>query len=730
MSLNFKGIRAEASGLLRESDFSEGLVEFRRLLSQHRVDYLGWRERKPFVQWTYDNINLTSQESSRAGPMRLSVYQREIGNNVFHNPDCRQVTALKGVQIGYSKGLRAIYGYAVEELAKRVSVTFPVTDDMKRFFKDELALLHSSCAAVSVLLRENKRGEVADSMSEYRYKNGSIAYYRAAHNEDDLQGFTSWLQIADEADRSGWLPRGNSAGDKVSQLRNRGTDFHDSKLIIGSTPGIRDISVIWREWETSDKRMLEVKCPHCRQPQILRWGGPKTRYGFKYTVDQNHHVSDVYYQCDSPSKCRIDETVKEEMIDAGVYKPTAIAKVPGNVGVHIPSWLSMSPGAAWSKLAQEWVNAQGDPEKLKEFVTFKMAEPWDELGQGVDQAVVASLFKPYSEEVPDDVVLLTAGGDTQLNKEGKGTEFSIPSREFSVVGWTRFGQMRVIGHWKFLGTPGEQTSDAEVRNFLGRQFKRRDGKTMQILATAMDSNGGFAEQVRGFCASFPSSRHVWAIIGNNTKTGKRGDYVWPRKPTPGKRGRGSYYRIETGRAKDEVFRLLQYTDDSAPMFPVSMPPDYLDRLLCEERKPVKKTGGYHWDPKRGRRAEEEWVCLAYAYAALKGLQMIKLGTWGDLNVAGGTLGIPKVIHDPETGEIGYHGMDMSAHAQERRAIAGPLLIEPETPRAPRRGDTVTAQAEERKAAPPPAPVAQPPKQVAPKAKKVLKQFKSSWGRGW
>lgn len=176
--------------------------------------------------------------------MRLSVYQREIGNNIFHILACRQVTVLKGVQIGYSKGLRAMYGYAVAELAKRTLVVFPVKDDMERFFKDELAPLNRETKAVNKLLRPAKRGEVADSMSEYRHSNGSIAYYRAAHNEDDLQGFTSWLQIADEADRSGWLPRGNSAGDKVSQLRNRGIDFHDSKLVIGSTPGVRDVSAI------------------------------------------------------------------------------------------------------------------------------------------------------------------------------------------------------------------------------------------------------------------------------------------------------------------------------------------------------------------------------------------------------------------------------------------------------------------------------------------------------
>lgn len=729
MSLNLRVLQKEAETLLDETDFTEGLAEFKRLFARYKAKYLRTKPRKSFVEWTKKAIKLTPQETSRAGDMKLSVYQREIGNNIFHNPECRQVTVLKGVQIGYSKGLRAIYGYSVAEMAKNTSVVFPVKDDMQRFFKDELAKLHTRSKPLKKLLRPAKRGEVADSMSEYRYANGVIAYYRAAHNEDDLQGFTSWLQIADEADRSGWLPRGNSAGDKVSQLRNRGTDFTDSKLIIGSTPGIRDVSVVWREWETSDQRKLEVKCPHCGHPQELRWGSEKTRYGFKYEVDKNGHVTDVFYRCDSPKQCRIDEDLKEAMIESGIYKPTKVAKSPGNIGIHAPSWLSMSPGAAWMTLAQLWVEAQGDPQKLKEFVTFKMAEPWDELGEGLDERAVSSLFQPYPEEIPDDVVVLTCGGDTQKNKAGKGTMHEIPSREFTVTGWTRHGQMRVIGHWVFLGKPGDPSSDEEVRQFLRRQWKRRDGRTMQIMATAMDSNGGFADEVRAFAASFSINSSVWAIIGDNKTKGTRSRYVWPTKATTNKKSRTQYYRIDSGLAKDAVFRLLKQEDDYAPMFPKSMPPDYLEKLLCEESKPIKGVG-FYWQPKRGRRAEEEWVCLAYSYAALKGLQLAKQGTWGDLNLAARDLVIPEKILDPETGEPGYRGLDMSAHAQERRAAAGPLLAEPEKPK---RGSPAKAQAPEQTAAPPQAQVAQPPKkstlvEVQQQPRRVMKQIKAGWPR--
>ncbi len=554
----------EALDILKNSDFGEGLAEFVRLLSEQRHKHLTWPKEVNFVTWVYDNVNLIKQESSRAGPMKLSVYQREIGNNIFHNPECRQVSVLKGVQIGYSKLLRVIYAYAIACLAKRVAVAFPVQDDMGRFLDDEIKTLYERVDAMKELLREVKRGEANDNANVHRYSNGALAYFRAAYNEADLQGFTSWLQIGDELDRPGWLPRGNSAGDKVNQWRNRGVDFEDSKLVVGSTPGVRDISVIWKEWQTSDKRKLFVKCPHCQTDQELRWGSDKTRYGFRWSTDKNGHVEEAWYQCDSDRKCKIDEdNDKEQMIEAGVYRPTAVPTLPGNVGVHAPSWISMSPGARWKVLAQKWINAQGDIEKLKEFVTFNMAEPWDEAGEGLDERAVSNLFQAYPEEIPDDVVLLTCGGDTQKNKAGKGTMHEIPSREFTVTGWTRHGQMRVIGHWVFLGKPGDSSSDEEVRQFLRRQWKRRDGRPMGIMATAMDSNGGFADEVRAFAASFSINSNVWAIIGDNKTKGTRSRYVWPTKATTpsaprrragrqGRRSRTAHRRRRSPRRSDHA----------------------------------------------------------------------------------------------------------------------------------------------------------------------------------
>ena len=113
------------------------------------------------------------------------------------------------------------------------------------------------------------------------------------------------------------------------------------------------------------------------------------------------------------------------------------------------------------------------------------------------------------------------------------------------------------------------------------------------------------------------------------------------------------------------------------------------------------------------------------------MQLAKQGTWGDLNLAARDLVIPEKILDPETEEPGYRGLDMSAHAQERRAAAGPLLAEPEHQK-PKRESPAKAQAPEQTAAPPVAQVAPPPKKSTvvevQQPRRVMKQIKAGWPR--
>jgi phage terminase large subunit GpA-like protein len=651
----------EVAAYVEGMTFQEGLNEFARTLHKYRSEYLAWPEIKGPVAWIYDNIAIPKTQTSRAGNMKLTVYQRLMAECVV-DPSVRQVTVLKGVQIGYSKALKAIYAYVVAYLSKNAAVAFPTKRDVARFWKDEIADMYTDMEVFRKIVREVERGKAQDTWYEQRFLNGVRAYFRAAFNEDDLQSFTSWLNMADEVDRSGWLSGKNGQGDKLAQFRNRGTDFVDSKTYVGSTPGLRHLSIVWKEWQTSDKRRLQVHCPHCNHRQELRWTTGDEKYGFRWDLDKDGRVEAAYYRCAGPKHCRIDEDVKDDMIDAGEYEATEVATVPGNVGIHIPSWLSPAPGAAWRILAQEWLNAQDDPEKLKEFYNFKMAEPWDEfISQSIAEGGVSALRRPYPAEVPDDVVVITIGGDDQTNKEGTVLE-QLASREIAVVGWNRRRKPRVIGHWVIPGEVGDPDADAAYEFFIRRPYLKRDGTAMYVQATAMDMGGHHPDETRIFAGKFEAKMNVFAVRGSSQIRGKRLVSIWPsgfNVKTKGKKKLLSY-TVDSQSAKDRVAEMLLAEGDDAAMFPAAMPDSYFPKLLCEQRT-LQPNGGYYWHPKKGERADEEWMCLVYAYAALEGLRALR-PRWRDLNLAARNAGIPDIMHDPETGEIGYEGQDLSIPA--------------------------------------------------------------------
>lgn len=632
-------------------DLSEGAFAFDSALDGLRNDVL---QIPPFldpIEWIYENIKLPKQVSFAPGNMRLNGFQRPVALDAL-DPEVDQITVLKGVQVGWSSFLKTMLFYGISYLAIKAILTQPTDDDAKGYYKDQIEPHFEDVLAG--IRRKPKSGEVQDTWDEHRFSNGSQLYFRGAASDDAFRRISAQWMMADEVDADAWQPRSEkkSQADKLALYRDRGTAFIDSKLWVGSTPLSRETSLVWREWLLSDQRRLHVACPHCGTQQYLKWGSDKTPYGFRWKTNEYGHVTEAYYECEGDG-CRIDEHHKEDMVEGGEFVPTAIPNRPGHRGYHWPAWHSSAPGAKWITLAQQWIDAQGDTELLKRFINNVMAEPWDDLGsETIDTDSLKSLRIPYRAEVPDDVVVLTLGGDTQTNKEGLkgGDHESIASREVSVVGWNRKRMPRLILHKVILGEPGDADADAELDEIINRRFTKADGTEMKISASAIDLGGTYGDQTKAF-AKARSAKRVWAIKGNNIAKGKRSSSVWPRKVSRSTRSGSSWYMVDTQLAKDAIGRMLAIRGPGAATFPSTFSDAYFDGLGAEKLH-IDKKGLRHWQRKKSSQTGEEWDCLVYAYAALCGLQA-SVREYRDLNLAARRLGIEDALppHDPETGEL-------------------------------------------------------------------------------
>lgn len=627
-------------------DLSEAATVFDDALDNLRNTVLQIPPFKDPIHWIEENIEIPQKDTFRPGAMRLNGFQRPVALDSL-NPEVDQITVLKGVQVGWSSFLKAMLFYGISYLALKAIVTQPTDKDAEGYYKDQVEPHFND--VLSGIRRNPKKGEAHDTWYEHRFKNGAQLYFRSAASDDAFRRISAQWMMADEVDADAWQSTEKSQGDKLRLYRARGTAFADSKLWVGSTPVFRDTSLVWREWSLSDQRRFHISCPHCNVTQYMKWGSQKTDYGFRWKTNEYGHVTESWYQCESG--CRIDEHFKEEMVETGEFIPTAIPNRPGHRGYHWPAWHSSAPKARWIALCQQWLDAQGNTEDLKIFINNVMGEPWDDLGgEAMDTDSLKSLCFPYRAEVPDDVVVLTAGVDTQTNKEGLkgGDHEQIASRELSIFGWNRKGMPRLIGHYIIVGEPGDREADAELDEFLYKSYVKADGTKLNIMATAIDMGGHYGDQTKAY-ANARSRRNVWAIKGNNTKIGSMSSSVWPRSVSRNKKNSTSFYMIDTQLAKDAIGRKLAIRGNGSAMFPSSTPETYFDGLTAEKRL-IDKKGKRHWKRKKSSNTGEEWDCMVYAYAALCGLQASK-SVYRDLNLFAQKRGIPDLDYDLETGEI-------------------------------------------------------------------------------
>lgn len=595
-------------------DLSEAACAFDDALDNLRNTVLQIPPFKDPIHWIEENIEIPQKDTFRPGAMRLNGFQRPVALDSL-NPEVDQITVLKGVQVGWSSFLKAMLFYGISYLALKAIVTQPTKEDAEGYYKDQIKPHFED--VLSTIQRTPKRGDAHDTWYEHRFKNGAQLYFRSAASDDAFRRISAQWMMADEVDADAWQSTEKSQGDKLRLYRARGTAFADSKLWVGSTPVFRDTSLVWREWSLSDQRRFHVSCPHCGTVQYMKWGSQKTEYGFRWKTNEHRHVTEAWYQCESG--CRIDEHLKEEMVEAGEFIPTAIPNRPGHRGYHWPAWHSSAPKARWIALCQQWLDAQGNTEDLKIFINNVMGEPWDDLGgEAIDTDSLKSLCVQYRAEIPDDVVVLTAGVDTQTNKEGMkdGVSDRIASREISIFGWNRKRMPRLISHHIILGEPGDSEADAQLDEIFNKLFTKADGTQMRISASAIDMGGDYGDQTKAF-AKARAHKKVWAVKGKNQTKGTRSAAVWPSKVSRSTRSGASWYMVDTQLAKDAIGRILAIRGHGSALFPTSTPDTYFDGLTAEKLM-IDKQGKRHWQRKKTRNTGEEWDCFVYAYAALCG----------------------------------------------------------------------------------------------------------------
>lgn len=272
-----------------------------------------------------------------------------------------EIIIKKAAQMGFTVGFILKTLHNVVERRWNGLYLLPFKQGARTFVQGRMDPILSSSNALS-----GKFGNVANVLHKQTDDNINL-YVRGTNVATDLREVPVDFEIWDERDKfiTTWL------GDALARMD--GSEIN--RLVQLSTPTAPGIGVDDEDnWRVSDQCLWAIPCPHCGRFQVLKW-------------DENVKVGDTYLdtilEC---SHCR-KKITDEERVDANNYGRWEPTYLDGRKrGYHI-SQLN-APSKKFSRLARQFFEAQNDLDKLRDFTTLALGEPYAGKGDKFTESLL------------------------------------------------------------------------------------------------------------------------------------------------------------------------------------------------------------------------------------------------------------------------------------------------------------------------------------------------------
>ena len=461
-------------------------------------------------EWADANRILVSESSSEPGRWRTdrAPYQREI-MDAFTQVGVWKIVIMASAQVGKTELELNMMGRAIDVDPGPMLFIQPTVDFAEDFSKRRVAPMIRACPALKRKVYEAKSRDAGNTISMKTFPGGSVAF-TGANSPTELAGRPVRYIFMDEIDR--FPVSAGTEGDPLHLAERRTETFRERgrKVVQTSTPTIKGVSKIEKSYLQGTQEEWHTECPHCHNFSFIRFSQivfDKEEYKDE-NGERNYHVRNVRW------KCPVCERETGEF-DTKRCAAKWVSKNPEAVEAGIRSFrLSafMSPWSDWKDICRSFLNAHDDPELLKVFVNTMLGETWEIKDRsGVPEQLHARREK-YDAEVPNGVLVLTMGVDTQDNR-----------LEYEIVGWDREEQSWGISRGVIPGIPDSKGVWEEIDALMDRQWRLPNGMGLKVMATFVDSGGHYTQDVYRACAErFNAGRKIFAIKGDD---GQDKEYV-------------------------------------------------------------------------------------------------------------------------------------------------------------------------------------------------------------
>jgi phage terminase large subunit GpA-like protein len=557
-------------------------------------------------QWADKYRMLSNKASAEPGPWRTdrTPYLREIMDCMSSSSPMQKVVFMAGAQLGKTEGINNVVGYMIAHAPGPAMFVQPTIEMAKRLSKQRLdSLIHETpCLADKVAPARSR--DSGNTMFSKEYP-GGILLLTGANSATGLRSAPCRWILLDEVDA---FPHDvDGEGDPCALAERRASTFSRRKIILTSTPTVKDMSRIETEYLASDQRRYFVPCPHCDHMQHLQWKNVQWRDGDPKTAT---------YVCESCGT-HIQEHYKSEMLRKGEWRATATGEDKRTAGFHLSSLYSPLGWKSWEEIVGEFLRAKNDAPLLKTFVNTVLGETWEEeVGAklGADGLRERAEFYP-SNEVPDAASLVTAGVDVQDNRVAIG-----------LYAWGQGEECWLMWHGEIYGDPAGKKLWEQVDDVVFRTYKRANGDAVKVSAIGVDSGGHFTSEVYTY-ARERRNRGVFALKGQSQRNKppiSKSSKVDINYKGQVLKNSAEVFPVGVDTIKSTLFGRLKHNEVGAGYihFHNEAGQEYF-KQLTSERQVVRYVKGFavrEWKKKAGDR-NEALDCFVYSYAALNYLYM-------------------------------------------------------------------------------------------------------------
>ena len=577
-------------------------------VSKSALSYFRPPEKLTLSEWADKYRYLSPESSSEPGKWRTSrtPYLKRI-MDCFTDPKVRIITAVAASQVGKSEVELNAIGYIIDQAPGSIMYVHPNLKAAQKFSRLRVSPMIRDCKTLNKKTGKTKKS--GNTILQKSFPGGMLTIV-GSESASDLASTPARYVIGDERDR--WEKSAGREGDPWELLKARQITYYNSKTLEVSTPTIKGASSIEFGFLQGTQERWCTKCPHCGEYINITWDTIRFNHSFKEINHQKvYEVKDIYFSCPKCGGMSTEQVMRNQPAKWIAENPEAYEK--GRVSFWLNSFVS--PWQPWEDVILAFLEAKDIPEKLQVVFNTKLGELWENRGDLATEDEMLARREEYGAELPDGVLALTCGVDTQDDR-----------LEYEVVGYGFFNETYGIRKGYILGRPDDPKVWAELDRVIDRiyRFKNCD-HGLKVGITFVDSGGHFTQEVYEQCR-IRQSKRVFAIKG---KGGENIPYI-SQKPTrvvvggnPNKKAWLYIIGVDAGKTAIMANLKVETPGASYCHFPRGEEKGYdsyfFECLLSEHLvlKQLSTGNRWVWEKIPGHQRNEALDCRNYANAAFR-----------------------------------------------------------------------------------------------------------------